>query len=89
MTLDGLLRDLEAREGSDLHLIEGRVPKSRVHGALEPVLVAMPLQPPADMSVEMAMTCARYLIITGLLDKKSCRHLTQQFYPKKGKSVVK
>ncbi len=38
MTLDGLLRDLEAREGSDLHLIEGRVPKSRVHGALEPVL---------------------------------------------------
>jgi len=37
MELDGLLRDLLAREGSDLHLRDGESPKARVHGVLEPL----------------------------------------------------
>ena len=37
MELDGLLKDLVARGGSDLHLLEGLVAKVRVHGSLEPV----------------------------------------------------
>jgi twitching motility protein PilT len=33
--VDALLRDLVARGGSDLHLVEGLVAKGRVHGVLE------------------------------------------------------
>ena len=35
--LDDLLRELVARQGSDLHLLEGVAPKVRVHGRLERV----------------------------------------------------
>ena len=35
--LDTLLRDLVDRDGSDLHLLDGVVPKGRVHGELEAI----------------------------------------------------
>jgi twitching motility protein PilT len=35
--LDALLRELVERDGSDLHLLDGVVPKARVHGELEPL----------------------------------------------------
>lgn len=35
--LDQLLNELVERDGSDLHLLEGIVPKARVHGHLEPL----------------------------------------------------
>ncbi|MHC4956778.1 MAG: type IV pilus twitching motility protein PilT [Planctomycetota bacterium] len=37
MAIDAMLRDLVAREGSDLHLQEGLPPKGRVHGVLEKI----------------------------------------------------
>ncbi|MGH7162397.1 MAG: type IV pilus twitching motility protein PilT [Planctomycetota bacterium] len=37
MRIDGLLHDLAARDGSDLHLAEGQPAKMRVHGVLEGV----------------------------------------------------
>ena len=36
-SLDEYLRDVIAREGSDLHLADGLPPKARIHGALEPI----------------------------------------------------
>jgi len=42
MELDGLLRELAEREGSDLHLIEGQVAKARIHGTLEPLAAEAP-----------------------------------------------
>ena len=35
--VDDLLRDLVERQGSDLHLVDGQVPKARIHGVLEQV----------------------------------------------------
>ena len=37
MSVDELLRELVERGGSDLHLLEGFVPKARIHGVLEPL----------------------------------------------------
>ena len=37
MAIDELLGELAARNGSDLHLLEGLPPKARVHGVLEPI----------------------------------------------------
>jgi len=42
MTIDDLLRDLAARDGSDLHLLQGLPPKARVHGLLEAMSDVMP-----------------------------------------------
>jgi len=40
--LDTLLRETAERKGSDLHLIEGLVPKARIHGRLEPLRDEVP-----------------------------------------------
>jgi len=42
VAVDELLRELAARDGSDLHLLEGLPPKVRVHGVLEPIAEESP-----------------------------------------------
>jgi len=49
MALDDLLREVVAKGGSDLHLLEGRIAKARVHGALEPLTDD---EPPARAWIE-------------------------------------